>query len=103
MFKLLLIRKDYGLGHHVFSVNLDDNFHSILSNGEKEYGIFNALVCMRRNLIIARSFMRKLYKHKEEFQDIDTNKKINILDFNTFLNFYLFIYKKSIVTINKEI
>ena len=39
---------------------------------------------MGRNLIIARSFMRKLCKHKEEFQDIDTNKKINILDFNTF-------------------
>ena len=68
----------------MFSVNLDDNFHSILSNGEKEYGAFNALVCMGRNLIIARSFMRKLCKHKEEFQDIDTNKKINILDFNTF-------------------
>ena len=86
----------------MFSVNLDNDFHSILSDGEKEYGIFNALVCMGRNLIIARSFMRKLYKHKEEFQDIDTNKKINILDFNTFLIFF-FIYKKSIVTINKEI
>ena len=85
MFKLVLIRKDYGPWHHVFSINLDENFHSISSDGEKEYSIFNALVCMGRNLIIARSFMRKLCEHKEEFQDIDTNNKINILDFNTFL------------------
>ena len=24
-FKLVLIRKDYGPGHHIFSINLDDN------------------------------------------------------------------------------
>ena len=39
---------------------------------------------MGRDSIIARSFMRKLCEHKEDFQDIDTNKKINILDFDTF-------------------
>ena len=41
----------------------------------------NALVSMGMDLIIARSFMRKLCEHKEDFQDIDTNKNINILDF----------------------
>ena len=65
-------------------MNLDDNFHSILSDGEKECSIFNALMCMGRNLIIARSLMRKLCEHKEDFHDIGTNKKINILDFDAF-------------------
>ena len=54
---------------------------------------------MGRNLIIARSFMRKLCEHKEDFQDIGTNKKINILDLDTFLK----IKKNLAVTINKEI
>ena len=54
---------------------------------------------MGRNLIIVRSFMRKLCKHKEDFRDIGTNKKINILDFDAFLK----IKKNSAVTINKEI
>ena len=44
----------------------------------------NVLVSMGRDSIIARSFMRKYYEHKEDFQDIDTNKNINILDFDTF-------------------
>ena len=39
---------------------------------------------MGRDSIVARSFMIKLWEHKEDFQDIDTNKKINILDFDTF-------------------
>ena len=39
---------------------------------------------MGRDSIIARSFMRKYCEHKEDFQDIDTNKNINILDFDTF-------------------
>ena len=45
----------------------------------------NVLVSMGRDSIIARSFMRKYCEYKEDFQDIDTNKNINILDFDTFL------------------
>ena len=56
---IVLIVKDFVLEHHTFSINLDDNFHNILSNGEKTR-VYSTLVSL------------------DDFQDTNTNKKIKV-------------------------
>ena len=71
------------------SINLDDNFQNILSDGEKTK-VYLTLVYMGRNLFLDKSFLRKSYQYEEDFQDTGTNKKILVskyLDTCTFMNF----------------
>ena len=49
--------------HHIFSINLDDNFQNIVLDGEKTR-VYSMLVCMGRNLFIVRLLWESCIEHE---------------------------------------